>query len=80
MRTRPYIGPQVLRAGKSIITREEAMRVDRFVQKVGNRATAAKRLGVGYGTIELACLPGSTLLEATKAKLFEALEREERAA
>jgi hypothetical protein len=76
---RLVVGPQQ-RRGVSIITLEEAKRVDRFVMRVGARKAAAKRLGVGEGTIAAASFQGSSLLAATKAKLFDALEREECAA
>ncbi|MBX3260755.1 MAG: hypothetical protein KF782_13800 [Labilithrix sp.] len=64
----------------AIITLEEAKRVDRFVMTVDGRAKAAKRLGVGEGTVTSAVFTGSTLLRATRDRLFEALAREERAA
>lgn len=73
------IGPQQ-RRDVSIITLEEAKRVDRFVMKVGSCVVAAARLRVGYNTVLAARHPGSALLASTKTKLLDALEREERAA
>lgn len=60
------------------ITREEAMRVDRFVMRVG-RGVAARRLGVGLDTIDAAIEQGA-LMPATKARLLERLTAAEQVA
>lgn len=71
MQNRKYIGSQVLRAGRVMLTRDEARRVDRLVMRVGKRE-AAKLLGVGETTVEIAIEQG-TLLTATRARLLEKL-------
>lgn len=68
------VGPQQL--GRVMLSREEARRLDQFVIRIGRRE-AASRLGVGESTV-VAGVELGTMLAITKARLLEALGREER--
>lgn len=61
-----------------MISHDEARRVFAFVDRVGQRRAIAM-LGIGKSTL-LAALEQGRLLQATRDRLFESLEREERAA
>ncbi len=65
-------------AGRSLITRDEAMRVDALAMRCGGMKHAAIRLGVGLCTVEIAIEQGR-MMRVTRDRLIAALEREEAA-
>lgn len=60
---------------RHVLSREESMRVQRYIARVGFGA-AAQRLAVGSETLEAARDQGR-MLRKTRDRLFEALTREE---
>lgn len=69
------MGAQLSPVGKTYVSRELAMRLDRFVARKLNRVAAAKALGVSVETIA-AALEQGRLLTSTVTRLEEALGRE----
>lgn len=67
--------PQQLRKAVVVVSREDSLRLDRFVQRVG-LAKAANRLGMGLSTV-VAGIDQGRMLAATRDRMFEALDREE---
>lgn len=72
---RPGQGPQQLRPSVVVISRDESLRLDAYVSRVGKRA-AVKTLGCGEVTIE-AGMDQGRMMATTRDRLFAALAVEE---
>lgn len=75
MISRKKMGPQQMRRCCVVVSREDALRLDRFIVKVGRRHAPAL-LGVGDATLESARDQGR-MLETTRDRLFAALTEQE---
>lgn len=68
--------PRPMGNARVAMTREEAMRLDRFVLRVGSRRAASARLGISVQVID-AVVEQGVVLRATRDRLLEVLAREE---
>lgn len=68
--------PRPMGINRVAVTRAEARRLDRFVMRVGSRRIASERLGVSVPVIE-AVVEEGVILQSTRERLLEVLEREE---
>lgn len=69
----------VLLKNRTIVTRSEAMRVDRFIMENGGIKKAAAKLRVGEVTLANGNVEGGIMLEKTKARLLAAIDAAEAA-
>ncbi len=67
--------PQQLRGAVVVVSRDDSLRLDAFVQRVG-LGKAPKLLGVGACTVESGMDQGR-MLRSTRDRLFAALDRAE---
>ncbi len=69
------IGPQLMRPCCVVVSRADALRLDRFIVRVGIKR-APEILGIGPATLESARDEGR-MLAKTRDRLFAALDRAE---
>lgn len=72
------LGPRQFLPSCVLVSREDAMRLDRFVQRVGFKH-APKLLGMSVGVVR-AGMDQGRMLRNTRDRLFAALDRAESAA
>lgn len=68
--------PQLLRPGTCVVSREDALRLDAYVQRVGGMRRAAIALKTGEPTLTNACEMGR-MQTTTRDRIFAALDAAE---